>query len=262
MPSHFSCIGFPVPNMQAYWTLARKAAAEGVRMPAPDGSALVRWAPERGPELWTQIDPSGEIIGMTPFFSTGVPSRIAVTGFGEAPEDPMDGWIDGWLEPSEEDEPFSGAFPLRVDLVNYALIRTHLGPVPHVHLAEVIALAHEVDLYPDDAAYLEGQGDIHRLPVQSFVSAAHFGVDDPTALNEATAVASGYVREAQRLTNTLTAASFWWIRVATSGATVNIFVDPEMVPHEPRAGQVLSGGFWILGRLLDATTANGTARTH
>lgn len=248
--------------MQAYWTLARRAATEGVRMPLPDGSALVRWAVGGGPELWTQIDASGEIIGVTPFYSTGLVQRIAVTGRGEAPEDPMDGWIDGWLDPAEDDEPFSGAFPFRVDLVNYAIVRPYLDVFPRIHRGEVVGLAHEVDLFPDEAAYIQAHGDIHRPPVQSFISAAHFSVDDPTTLEEATALTTGYVSEVRRLTNVLTDASFWWIRVATTGATVSIFADPEMVPHEPQAGQVLAGSAWILGKLLDAPTPSGTARAH
>jgi hypothetical protein len=174
----------------------------------------------------------------------------------------MDGWIDGWLEPTDDEEPFSGAFPFRVDLVNYAVVRPRLEIFPSIHRAEVVGLAHEVDLFPDEAAYIQAQGDIHRPPVQSFISAAYFSVDDPTTLEEATAMMTGYVSEVRRLTNMLTEASFWWIRVATAGAPVSIFADLEMVPHEPQAGQVFSGSVWILGRLLDAPPPSGTARAH
>ncbi len=83
--------------MDAYWALARRVAAEGIRMPVPGGGALVRFELPQGPQVWAQIDPGGEIVGITPFFATGAPNRIAITGIGEDPEEPLDGWIDGWL---------------------------------------------------------------------------------------------------------------------------------------------------------------------
>ncbi len=248
MSSHFSCIGFPVKDMNAYWALARRAAAEGLRVQSPDGTAVTRWAVGAGPEIWAQVDETGEVIGATPFFSTGVAYRVAVTGSGEAPEEPMDGWIDGWMEPVEDDEPFSGAFPLRIDLIDYAVIRRRLVTFPAVHRVEMVALAHEVDLYPDEAAYAASSGEVYRLPIQSFVSAAHFSVDDPGG-EESTAVTSGYIREAHLLTNTATDVPYWWIQVTTRGITLHAFVDLETLPGEPRAGQVLSGSFWLVGRL-------------
>ncbi len=249
MPSHFSCIGFPVNDMAAYWVLARRAAKEGVRLAAPDGTGVVRWAVGVGPEIWAQIDDTGEVVGGTPFFSTGTSYRVAVTGAGEDPEQPMDGWIDGWMEPTETDEPFSGAFPLRVNLIDYPLVRPRLVSFPAIHRVEIIALAHEVDLYADETAYAAAPGEIYRLPVQSFVSTAHFGADEPTEFHESTALASGYVTEARVLTNAITETPFWWIRLLTQGVTLHAFSDREMLSAEPRAGQVLSGSFWLLGRL-------------
>ncbi len=249
MPSHFSCIGFPVKDMTAYWTLARQAAKEGASLRAPDGTALARWSVGGGPEIWSQIDQDGEVIGATPFFTTGIAYRVAVTGTGEAPGEPMDGWIDGWMEPAEDDEPYSGVFPLRVDLIDYAVARTQLVAFPVLHRVEIIALAHEVDLYANDAEYATSPGDVYRLPIQSFVSATHFSIDAPPEVEESTAMASGYVREVQLLTNAATEAPFWWIQLATQGVTLHAFVDRETLSSEPRVGQVLSGSFWLLGRL-------------
>lgn len=236
--------------MDAYWALARRAAQEGVRTLAADGSALVRWAVGTGPEIWAQVDRSGEVAGATPFFSTGISYRLAVTGTGEDPDLPMDGWLDGWLEPSEEDEPYSGVFPLRVSLVDYALSRTRLTTFPAIHQVEIAALAHEADLFTDDTAYATSPGDAYRLPVQSFISAAHFGADDVETFQESTALISGRVAEARLLTNPVTSASFWWVRVATQGVTLHAFADRETLGGEPAPGQITAGSFWLLGRLL------------
>lgn len=251
MSSHFSTIGFPVRNMEEYWALARRATEAGVRNATPDGSALVRWAVDSGPEIWTNISRGGDVLGAVPFFSTGTSYRMSVTATGDDPDEEMEGWIDGWLEPSEDDEPFSGAFPLRVSLVNYALARSRLGVFPSVHRLEVVALAHEADLFEDEAAYASAPGEIYRVPIGSFVSSAHFAADDEEqAFSEATALVTGRITSARLLTNPATAQSFWWVQLAVGGVTLHTFADGETLGGEPLEGQILGGSFWLLGRLL------------
>jgi len=251
MSSHFSAIGFPIRDMEEYWALARRASARGVRNVAPDGSILVRWAADAGPEIWAHLRRDGELAGAMPFCSTGTSYRIAVTATGEDPDEEMEGWIDGWLEPAEEDEPYSGLFPLRADVVNYALVRDRLAVLPSVQRVELIALAHEADLYPDEAAYARAPGEVYRVPAGAFVSSAHFYVDEEAGeFSEATALLSGRVQAARSLTNPLTDAPYWWVQVGLRGITLHTFADRETLGGEPAAGQTLAGSFWLLGRLL------------
>lgn len=251
MSSHFACVGFPVTDMEGYWALARRAAAEGVRMETPAGGALVRWAVGNGPEVWTQVDPAGDVVGATPYFSPSASFRISVTGSGEDPEERFEGWIDGWLEPTEEDEPFSGLFPLRITLVDYAISSRRLTRYPALHRVELIALAHEADVFADEAAYKAAPGDVFRLPMQSFVSTAHSSADEPQPFAEATALASGTVIEAASMINPATEATFWRVGLATQSMTLPGFIAPADAGGAIRPGQILSGGFWLLGRLLD-----------
>lgn len=251
MSSHFSTIGFPVRNMEEYWALARRAAEAGVRNVAADGSALVRWAVDSGPEIWSHVNRGGDVLGAVPFFSTGTAYRMSVTGTGDDPDEEMEGWIDGWLEPLEDDEPFSGAFPLRASLVNYALARSRLGTLPSVHRMEMVALAHEADIFVDEAEYARAPGEIYRVPVGSFVSSAHFAADDDDqAFSEATALLTGRIGSARLLANPATSAPFWWVQVAVGGVTLHTFADRETLGGEPLEGQILGGSFWLLGRLL------------
>ncbi len=251
MSSHFACIGFPVEDMTAYWALAHRAAAEGVRTETPSGGALARWAVGNGPEVWAQIDPAGAVVGATPYFSTNASFKISVTGSGEDPDERLEGWIDGWLEPSEDDEPYSGVFPLRVTLVDYAISSRRLTRFPALHTVELIALAHEADVYADEAAYRAAPGEVYRLPIQSFVSTAHSAADEPEPFAEATALASGLVREAALLINPVTEATFWRIALATQGVTLQAFAVPADLGGPVEIGQIFTGGFWLLGRLVD-----------
>src|SRR2546425_45776 len=190
MSSHFNCIGFPVDNMDEYWALARRVAAEGIRLPVPGGGALVRFELPQGPQVWAQIDPGGEIAGITPFFATGAPHRLAITGIGEDPEEPLDGWIDGWLEPRENDEPYSGAFPLRTSLVDFAVVRNRITTFPTLGRVDIAALASEAELHKNEEAYRTAPGEIYRPPAESFASAAHASIDDTPAFQEPTALVS------------------------------------------------------------------------
>jgi hypothetical protein len=252
MSSHFTAIGFPVREMREYWALAQRAAKAGDRINLSDGRALVRWAPGGGPEIWAQVDAAGEALLATPFFATDDTYRIAVTGEGASDDEGLEGWIDGWLNPTEEDEPYSGVFPLRVDLVNYAAVQTQLRPERVVGLRLVIIL-HEATLYPDAKAYEAVQEMSYRPPVQSFASSIHHSLEETSEDIDATALVTGYVAEARQLTNAATGAPFWWIRIATTGVTLSLVADHEVLPVEPRAGMVLSGSGWVLGEVVPGT---------
>jgi hypothetical protein len=253
MSSHFSAIGFPVREMREYWALAQRAARSGDRLEMPGGRTLVRWAPGGGPEIWAQSDAAGEALVATPFFATDDTYRIALTGSGASDEDGFEGWVDGWLNPAEDDEPYSGVFPLRVDLVNYAVVR-HRLQAPTVIALRLAIILHEATLYPDARAYEAVQELSYRPPVQSFASSLHHALDEvleePAVDADATALITGYVAETREMTNPATGARFWWMRIATTGVTLSLVADRETLPADPRAGMVLSGSGWVLGEVL------------
>lgn len=249
MSSVFSAIGFPVRQMNEYRALAQRAAQVGQRVGDARGRTIVRWTVGGGPEVWVQVAEKDEAMVATPFFATDDTYRIAITGTGISDDDGFEGWIDGWLNPTEEDEPYSGAFPLRVDLVNFPLVQAAAKPgaVAAVRLAVILF---EASLYPDAAAYLAVQSLSYRPPVPSFTSSQHFGLDDPEADTEATALVTGFLNEARELTNPATGATFWWLRTTTNAVTLTLSAARELFPVDPQAGQVISGSGWVLGELL------------
>lgn len=248
MSSHFTAVGFPVREMREYWALARRAVESGERLYTEGGRVLVRWAPGGGPEIWAQTSAAGEVINATPFFASDHTYRVAVTESGPSDEDGFEGWIDGWLDPTEEGEPYSGAFPLRVDVVNYVKVRARLraGAVVPLRLAVIL---HEATVYPDASAYATVKDVSYRPPVKSFTSSIHFGVDEPTD-GDATALVTGVITEPRLLINQATGAPFWSMRVETAGATLPLVGDREVLPVDPRAGQVIEGSGWVLGEVL------------
>ncbi|MDQ7841511.1 MAG: hypothetical protein RDU83_10870 [bacterium] len=249
MSSHFTAIGFPVREVREYWALARRAAQAGSRIASEGRHTLVRWAPGGGPEIWVQTHEAGEALIATPFFAGDDSCRIALTGAGPSDYDGFEGWIDGWLNPTEEDEPYSGAFPLRVDLVNYLAVKQHLHP-ENVITIRLAVILHEATLYADARAYEAVREHSYRPPVQSFASSIHHGADEPSGDADATALVTGYVSESHELTNVATGERFWWMRIATAGATLSLVADRGVLPADPRPGEVLSGSGWVLGEAL------------
>jgi hypothetical protein len=236
--------------MRDYWALAKRASVAGDRFPVSDGQALVRWAPGGGPEIWAQIDQAGEVTAATPFFATDDVHRIAITASRASDDDALEGWVDGWLNPREPDEPYSGLFPLRIDVVNYPLVHARLAPGAVVSIRLAIIL-HEATLYPDAAAYDAVKEVTYRPPVQSFASTIHFGVGESADDDaEATALVTGYIAETRQITNAATGSEFWWLRVATDGVTLSCTADAGVVPVQPRAAMVLSASGWVLGEVL------------
>ena len=54
---------------------------------------------------------------------------------------------------------------------------------------------------------------------------------------------------AERRTNRLTGAEFVWCLVNSTGGTFDVVADPELLPKLPPVGGVVSGGFWLTGRI-------------
>jgi len=235
--------------MRDYTALMRRAAAQGEHRPLRGGGALVRWEAGGGPEVWVLVEASGEAVEATPFYNTGEPWRVAVTAQGEDPDEERAGWVEGWVEPVEPDEPLSGAFPVRIDLVNFPLVREGL-PVGAVVPIEFCAIAHEATLYPDAAAYAAAHQAQYRPPMQSFLSVMHFAADAPEGEPEATALVSGVIEEARLQTNPQTDAPYWSLRLATEKLVVWVLADAEVLPVSPQAGNILAASCWIVGRAI------------
>ena len=55
----------------------------------------------------------------------------------------------------------------------------------------------------------------------------------------------------------MTGAPFWWALLDTVGGTFDVVIDPSLLTSPVRAGNVLSGWFWLSGRLQTAPPRRG-----
>jgi hypothetical protein len=51
--------------------------------------------------------------------------------------------------------------------------------------------------------------------------------------------------------NQRTKANFYWFLVETLGGEIDVVADPKLIASEPQLGGVVSGQFWLSGRLIE-----------
>ncbi len=72
---------------------------------------------------------------------------------------------------------------------------------------------------------------------------------EPVTPPESHALIAGEVVEAGERRNAVTDRPFWWALVDTVGGTFDVVIDPSLLSNPVRAGNVISGWFWLSGRL-------------
>jgi len=248
MPSQFSAIGFSITSGEDLAALASRVAGEAERISTPPGEYL-KWAPPSGEQLWLQISPEGDAMGMSAHFAGKSSIRVGVEARVTRPSHtPLDGTFLAWANPPEGSAT-GGDYPFAFDCPDAA---THLElPLPAVVTAQVAAFAQEVSLHESPDAYVSSQAAQGiSSPSQSFIPSGLISpTGEPVNPPEPHALIAGHVLEAGARVNAVSGTHYWWALVQTVGGRFDVVIDPELLSNAPRAGNVLSGWFWLSGRL-------------
>jgi len=248
MPSDFSTIGFDIQTPEDFVAVAEQVATQAHAVPAKGGHYL-RWIGGSGEEVWLQVDESGDFVGMNPHFKgkslvrVGLQARVA-----REDDTDLDGRFLGWADP-EQDKPESGAYPLVFDAPDAA---TYSGlELPVIVEAQIAAFAHEISSYDSPDAYSASQESQQvKFASRSFFPADMFRPDDAaTEPPDAMALFTGHVIEADVRKNSMTGQPFFWALVDSLGGRYDVVIDRTLLPQVPSAGGVLSGLFWLSGRV-------------
>ena len=248
MPSQFSAIGFTVTSGEDLASLASSVADRADRIPARGGQYL-RWVPPSGEQLWLQVKPNGDAMGMNPHFAGKSSIRIAVEArVARDTHTPLDGTFLAWANPPAGTET-GGDYPFAFDCPDADSVATL--ELPAVVDAQIAAFAQEVSVFETEALYAASQAaQGMAFESRSFIPSGLLSPDGrPIDPPEPHALFVGGVVEAEERRNTVTDAPFWWALVETVGGTFDVVIDPELLPAPPRAGNVLSGWFWLSGRV-------------
>lgn len=249
MPSQFSAIGFTITSGEDLAALASRVAGEAERISAPPGDYL-KWASPSGEQLWLQISPGGDAMGMSAHFAGKSSIRLAVEARVARPSNtPLDGTFLVWANPPAG-AATGGDYPFAFDCPDAA---THLDlTLPATVTAQVAAFAQDVSLYDSADAYVSSQaGQGMSSPSRSFIPSGLISPDgEPRNPPEPHALIAGHVLESGVQVNAITGLQYCWALVDTVGGTFDVVIDPDLLPRPPRAGNVVAGWFWLSGRLL------------
>ena len=173
----------------------------------------------------------------------GVEARVSRTGHTS-----LDGTFLAWENPPDG-AATGGDYPFAFDCPEAA---THLDlPLPVAVEAQVAAFAQQVSLFESPAAHDASQAAQGLTSSsQSFIPSGLFSPSgEPVTPPEAHALIAGHVLEAAERRNSITGTAYWWALIETVGGTFDAVIDPELLSTEPRPGNVVSGWFWLSGRL-------------
>jgi hypothetical protein len=251
MPSQFSSIGFTVSSGEDLAALASQVADKAERVSTGPGEYL-KWAPPSGEQLWLQITHQGDAMGMNAHFAGKSSIRLGVEARVARPSHtPLDGTFLAWANPPAG-AATGGDYPFAFDCPDAA---THLNlALPAVVTAQMAAFAQQVSLYESARAYASSPdaAGSHGASRSFIPSGLVSPAGEPVIPPESHALIAGHVIEAAPRVNAISGTTYWWALVDTLGGTFDVVIDPALLPDQPRAGNVVSGWFWLSGRLFTA----------
>jgi hypothetical protein len=248
MASNFSTIGLSVASREDLSALVNRVGPLAERLAVPNGEYF-RWSDPSGAEIWLQVNANNELIGMNPHYAgrstvrVGLTARLASAGPSE-----LDGSFHGWADPAG-DAPDTGCYPFVFDAPDYRLHEEL--PLPAQKQVQIAAFAHEIAAFETVAAYEASQTDDLKYASQSFIPSGLFTSAPESAVRpQALAIFAGHVLAAEEKINVLTGSPFYWALVETLGGAYDVVIDSDLLPGLPKVGGVISGSFWLSGRII------------
>ncbi len=248
MATNLSDIGFSAQAGPEYEALARKCFQNGHASRCPSGT-YIGWNLGGGIELWIQLTPGEELVGLTPHFfgktriSAGLCQRVTRAGFA------LEGGFVALAQPYGCD-PIRGAFRFVFDTPDFH-VHDEL-PLPQIRSVQLTAFAHQCVVAPNEQEFRAArQRAGQNLPSDALIPVGMLGPDrKPLAEPAATAMVCGTILDVARLTNPMTKAPFWWLRLRNAAGEIDVVADPELLPRAPHVGGVLQCSAWLSGRLV------------
>lgn len=252
--SNLSDIGFPVQSEQDVNVLITETINYVESIKCAHGFYL-RFADASGAEIYLQGNPNQELVGFNPHFDGQSRRIVCLTEAIERDSSPLDGGFHAWANPQTV-EADSGDYPFVFDAPDF---RTIDGiKFPHVCEIQLTAFAsNDFEIFADEAEYDASQANEIKYAAKSFVPVGLFAFDAETEAIDLNVVRpvgkfAGEIKRFELKTNELSGEKFYWFLIETLGGEVDVVADAKLIASEPQIGGVVSGQFWLSGRIIDA----------
>lgn len=263
--THFSMVGFPMEMTDAA-SVGRVAGAQlqaadqrgAVQCQALKGDAKRRRVcvirDPSGGELWYGLDgaaASSQMITLNPAFAGEGRVKLRVDGDASDPE-----WKPFEISVAAR---FAGeATPIVFDLADpdQAALATSGADVT----VSIAAFSYAPDVFRDEKAYFAAQRKAGFkvqfapdmfIPTGMFFEKAGGAMPDDAQQPVPYADFAATVLKAELRSNGAGGGRFWALLARTyGGATVDVVIDPASIKVEPKPGYIVTGRFWLTGRIV------------
>lgn len=246
MASHFSSLGFKVTNQEDFTNYLKQAYENGENIKTELGT-YIKWEVGKGIELWGQLDVDNNAIGLNPHFTGNSSIKIRVQNKIKRDNDTiLDGAFYCWADPEETGE--DGLYPFVIDLPNIEIYNIN---IPQIVKAQITGFAHELSTYRNDEEYDKDQKSTPKFATESFIPTGLFDKNENNdSPQQSMAIFTGHVIDTCKITNPITGLEFIWIKVKTLGGEYDIVADPQLIDEEIVIDGVVSGLFWLSGKII------------
>lgn len=250
--SNLSDIGFPTPDEQAVNEMIMHVLELAKPLQTPRGFYLV-YTDSSGAEIYLQGNFEQELIGFNPHFAGKSRRKVGLTQMIERDSSELDGGFHAWANPQDglSDE---GDYPFVFDVPDFRTVE--IAEFPRRAEIQLTAFAsNDFKIYASEDDYQTAQESELKYASKMFVPSGLFAFDEKDGsvdLNTVRPVGmlAGEIKEFELKTNGLSGEKFYWLSVETLGGEADIVIDPKYVSEEPKIGGIVSGTFWLSGRIF------------
>lgn len=251
--SNLSDIGFPTPDEQAVNEMIMHVLELAKPIQCAQGFYL-KYSDVSGAEIYLQGNFDQELVGFNPHFAGKSRRKVGITRKIERDSSELDGGFHAWANPSDLDFEVSGEYPFVFDTPDFRMVEIENFPV--LKDIQLTAFAsNDFQMFADEKAYFDSQENEIKFASKSFVPVGLFSFDENENidLNVVRPIGkfAGEIKEFELQTNQLSGENFYWLLVETLGGEVDVVVDPKFVAEEPKIGGIVSGQFWLSGRIYE-----------
>ena len=253
--SNLSDIGFPTKSEQDINDMISHVLELAETIRCPQGFYL-KFADASGAEIWVQGNFEQELIGFNPHFAGKSRRRVGLTEAVERESSQLDGGFHAWANPSDKTIEPSGDYPFVFDAPDFRL--NQISQFPHVCEIQLTAFAsNDFVIFAGEKEYDDSQESELKYAAKSFVPVGLFAFDAETESVDLSVVRpigkfTGEIKEYELKTNELSGEKFYWFLIDTFGGEIDVVADTKLILSEPSIGGIVSGQFWLSGRIFSS----------
>ncbi|MEP6904157.1 MAG: hypothetical protein ABJA66_20735 [Actinomycetota bacterium] len=250
--SNLSDIGFPTPDDQAVNEMIMHVLEHTKPVKTSHGFYLV-YTDASGAEIYLQGNFKEELVGFNPHFAGKSRRQVGLTKAIERDSSELDGGFHAWANPSA-DSAESGDYPFVFDVPDFRTVENLEFPQT-VEIQLTAFASNDFKIFASDDDYQKAQESELKYASKMFVPSGLLAVDETGGSIDLSVVRpvgifAGEIKEFELKTNGLSGEQFYALLVETLGGETDVVVDPKFVTNEPKPGGIVSGQFWLSGKIL------------